>query len=172
MLPSSHSHIICSVEDWQPMTFSSPITFTHFHCIEYETYTTWNHLFTTIYYVIKKKIIFINATQKFVLLNYCMQRQVTWQPLLCFQWHRNLSCFEGHIHRPLGHKNFKEYFVGGKKCVLWSGKYGIFYIKLQLIKLKCIKLSQTFHTQFPQVQHHFPQTEKFYSILTSLFSEI
>jgi hypothetical protein len=61
---------------------------------------------------------------------------------------------------------------GGKKSVLWSGKYSILYIKLQLMKLKCIKLSQTFHTQFPQVQCHFSQTEKFYSILTSLFSAI
>lgn len=59
-----------------------------------------------------KKFIFINATQKFVLLNYCMQRQVTRQPMLCLQWHRNLSCFEGHIHRLLDHKiqeNFKQH---------------------------------------------------------------
>jgi len=100
------------------------------------------------YIMWRKKFIFINATQKFVLLNYCMQWQVTWQPLLCFQWNRNLSCFEDHIHRPLGHKiqeNFKEYVVGARGGVLWSGKYGILYIKLQLIKLKCVKLSQTFH---------------------------
>jgi len=63
-----------------------------------------------------KKCIFINATQKCVLLNYCMQRQDMWQPPLCLQWQRNLSWFEGHIHRPLSHKiqnNFREYFVGG-----------------------------------------------------------
>jgi hypothetical protein len=113
----------------------------YFHILS--SHWIWNlhYMKSSVYYHIlydKKKFIFINVTQKCVLLNYCMQRQVTWQPLLSPVTQESQLLW-GHIHRSSGHKikeNFKEYFVGGGVClVVWEIWYFVHKITTDKIKM-------------------------------------